>query len=175
MDIRKCFQTLDLLPSVTLAEVKQAYRYLARVWHPDRFSGQPALQAKAARKLQEINDCYRMVTAFLNAGRTLTQASKTPTENRPAEKIRHSKTRVDGRFAELSEATDRAHAALLKEKSPYRFCVYQDKNETFIDIVLLDMHGKIKEIKKNNITEKDFFHWMHHIERGEGLLIDIST
>lgn len=32
-----------------------------RVWHPDRFAGDAALQEKAGRKTQEINEAYRVL------------------------------------------------------------------------------------------------------------------
>ncbi len=39
-------------------EIKQAYRDLVQVWHPDRFAGNPRLQKKAEENLKRINTAY---------------------------------------------------------------------------------------------------------------------
>ena len=75
-------------------------------------------------------------------------------------------------FEQLAEAAEESHNILVKEKSPYRFCVYRKEDEVFIDVVILDENGKIKEIKKSNITEDEFTTWLTHIHGGRGLLID---
>lgn len=41
-----------------MEELKKAYRDLVKVWHPDRFGGNPGLQRKAQEKLKEINLAY---------------------------------------------------------------------------------------------------------------------
>lgn len=35
-DIAKCYEILGLKPEASPAEVKEAYRDLVKVWHPDR-------------------------------------------------------------------------------------------------------------------------------------------
>ncbi len=52
------YAVLDLEPSASPAEVRQAYRDLVKVWHPDRFAHDPRLQRRAHVKLQAINDAY---------------------------------------------------------------------------------------------------------------------
>lgn len=64
-DINKCFEILGLKPGASLEEVKEAYGDLVKVWHPDRFSHDPKLQAKAQEKLREINEAYQKVQDFL--------------------------------------------------------------------------------------------------------------
>lgn len=52
-------KTLGLEPGASREEVKKAYRDLSKVWHPDRFAEDPALQQKAGEQLKAINDAYR--------------------------------------------------------------------------------------------------------------------
>ncbi|MGB8331925.1 MAG: J domain-containing protein [Polyangiales bacterium] len=45
---------LELGENATPDEIRQAYRDLARVWHPDRFADDPRIQAKASEKLRRV-------------------------------------------------------------------------------------------------------------------------
>lgn len=57
-DILKYYEILGLKPGATEVQIKQAYRKLAKVWHPDRFPNDPSLQEMAQEKLKEINLAY---------------------------------------------------------------------------------------------------------------------
>ena len=59
----RCCETLGLKGGAQAHEIKAAYRDLAKVWHPDRFTHDPRLQEKAQEKLKEINEAYRQLLA----------------------------------------------------------------------------------------------------------------
>ncbi len=61
-DIFTCYRILDLEAGASLEEVKRSYRELVKVWHPDRFRGDPKLQAKAEEKLKRINLAYERLS-----------------------------------------------------------------------------------------------------------------
>jgi uncharacterized membrane protein len=65
MDIRKCYDLLDLRPGYSQADLKQAYKDLAQVWHPDRFPQNPRLKEKAEDKLKQINQAYEVLDRAL--------------------------------------------------------------------------------------------------------------
>lgn len=65
-EINRYYKILELEPGASLEEVKQAYRDLAFVWHPDRFAQNTRLQAKAQIRLTEINEAYRKLRYFLS-------------------------------------------------------------------------------------------------------------
>ena len=52
-----------------MPEVKQAYRDLAHVWHPDRHTQNERLQRKALEKTKESNAAYDCICLHLDAGR----------------------------------------------------------------------------------------------------------
>jgi hypothetical protein len=70
-----CYRLLELRPGASMEEVREAYRVLSRVWHPDRFAGTPAMQQRATARQQELNDAYRELMAALTSGRTADAAS----------------------------------------------------------------------------------------------------
>lgn len=62
-ETRRYCEILGLEVSASKAEVKEAYRDLVHVWHPDRFGQNPRLQKKAEEKLKEINAAYEELMA----------------------------------------------------------------------------------------------------------------
>lgn len=58
------YRTLDLDPGASPVEVREAWRDLAQVWHPDRFSGNPRLQEKAEETLKRVNEAYENLKKF---------------------------------------------------------------------------------------------------------------
>jgi hypothetical protein len=65
----ECYRALELDPGADLAEVREAYRVLSRVWHPDRFAASPAMQARATARQQQLNGAYQaLVRAYEENG-----------------------------------------------------------------------------------------------------------
>jgi TPR repeat protein len=84
----EAYRTLDLQPGADLGSVRQAYRVLVKVWHPDRFAHDPKLQAVSDEKLKHINASYEAVIAYL--------ASGTETNDQPTCPDRNPKRRPPG-------------------------------------------------------------------------------
>ena len=58
------FRTLGLDPGSDQSEVKQAYRALAKRWHPDRHHSKPfEIRALAEERFKQINDAYRRISS----------------------------------------------------------------------------------------------------------------
>lgn len=55
---KEALDVLALRPRATPTEIKEAYRDLVKVWHPDRFGSDPRLRQKAEDKLKQLNDAY---------------------------------------------------------------------------------------------------------------------
>lgn len=61
-NLDECYRTLGLKPGASRQDVKRAHRDLAKVWHPDRFPGDPRLRAKAEEQLKLINEAYQALS-----------------------------------------------------------------------------------------------------------------
>ena len=64
MTREQALKALDLHAGASFQEIKQAYRDLALVWHPDRFAHSTRLQEKASERLKEINIAYDVLRSY---------------------------------------------------------------------------------------------------------------
>lgn len=64
---RDPYEVLGIRPTATDDEVKNAYRALARKYHPDNYADNP-LSDLAQEKMQEINDAYDAIVRARKAG-----------------------------------------------------------------------------------------------------------
>jgi len=53
-----CLRALGVDRDASWETIRQAYKDLVRVWHPDRFQSDPQLRDRAERQLQKINESY---------------------------------------------------------------------------------------------------------------------
>ena len=60
-DHRRAYRILGISPGSSKDVVKQAYRDLAQVWHPDRFQHNDRLNEKAQRNLKRVNEAYALL------------------------------------------------------------------------------------------------------------------
>jgi curved DNA-binding protein CbpA len=67
--------------NITPEQLKQAYRDLVKIWHPDRFAHDTRLQLKAEAKLKEINEAYKQLQSLIDRKSAATQPSGTRRPN----------------------------------------------------------------------------------------------
>ncbi|MDL1981111.1 MAG: J domain-containing protein [Deltaproteobacteria bacterium] len=67
MDIEQSFEILELDRGASTDEIKQSYKDIVTVWHPDRFSNNPRLKQKAEEKLKEVNAAYDTLKSYLSS------------------------------------------------------------------------------------------------------------
>lgn len=68
MDFQRCLEILELDDAPSLVEIRQAYKDMVNVWHPDRFIHNPRLREKAEKKLKEINAAYQLLVSEWQMG-----------------------------------------------------------------------------------------------------------
>lgn len=94
MDIQRCFETLELPQDASIQNVRQAYKDLVNIWHPDRVGDNPRLKKKAEEKLKDINLAYEELSSFLSSQKKApTAVQKTPREQ-PKPEVFHSADRA---------------------------------------------------------------------------------
>lgn len=64
----EALEVLALRPGATPVQIKEAYRDLVKVWHPDRFGSDARLRVKAEEKLQRLNEAYRVLQSDAGTG-----------------------------------------------------------------------------------------------------------
>lgn len=75
-DLQRYYEILGVEPGSPPDEIRQAWRELAQVWHPDRFTANERLRQKAQDKLKEVNEAYEALRD-LRAGRRPTASPRT--------------------------------------------------------------------------------------------------
>ena len=83
------YSILEIPESATPEEIKQAYRLLLQVWHPDRFHHNPDLLAKAEKKTREINAAFTTLSnpalkQRYDEGRPTSRARQEPHKRKPS-------------------------------------------------------------------------------------------
>lgn len=107
-DIDRYYDTLEVGPGATQENVRQAYRDLLMVWHPDRFPSNPRLQTKAQEKTIKINNAYEKVRSLFSG--------KTSKASAPSRS--HQTKKGAGQKREYSKWTDEP-AGVWREPDPY--------------------------------------------------------
>jgi DnaJ domain len=78
------FQVLELDRTASLGEMKQAYRDLVMVWHPDRFGQNVRLRQKAEDKLKQFNEAYECLKQwYTHPGQSKKPSSGSATPSTP--------------------------------------------------------------------------------------------
>ena len=75
----------------------------------------------------------------------------------------------------ISKAVERSIQVLKERGLAFRFAVYQEGEEVFIDLLRLDRNGAVAETIRKNITYEDFSRWIEDVSQIEGVFIDRSA
>jgi len=105
----KHYKILEIDPSASLEEARQAYRDLIAVWHPDRYTHNPRLQEKALEKVKTVNAAFDVVSRFIIENGSL-KKNPPEAESRPAQAT----------FQEKNRAVDNSDRAAVWEKTEAR-------------------------------------------------------
>ncbi len=63
-NISQSYAILGIKHTASPEATKKAYRNLAKIWHPDRYTHNPLLKAKAEIEIKKINEAYAIIKAY---------------------------------------------------------------------------------------------------------------
>ena len=132
------YRLLDIPLDSSPAHLKQAYKDLVFVWHPDRFSGNPRLQKKAEEKLKCINLAYQQI----RANHRCQKASPQPYEPSPKQKT----------YTRGPEKTSRQKSHQRHKKRQAR---HSNKQETCVGITLQQVQFIVSHFHFRAIKQRD--------------------
>lgn len=144
---QKYYEILGLTQGAPPLEIKQAYRDMAQIWHPDRFPNSPRLQEKAQEAMKRINIAYQTLID-LEKEKSYDDSLKPQTQNpyrtatRPAPKTeeepRTKKANYSAREAAPSSQTmDAARSTTFKHVERWLKLVrIVNKLQTQFDIIV---------------------------------------
>ncbi len=85
MDIYRAYEVIGLMPGASQEEIKQAYRQLVKIWHPDGFTD-TAKKQQAEERIKIINAAYKKLksdtSSFVNPA-SRNPPTKTQPQNSP--------------------------------------------------------------------------------------------
>jgi hypothetical protein len=75
----------------------------------------------------------------------------------------------------IGKAAESSNEKLVRLNLPYRFSVYAEGDELFIDVVVLDATGKVINERKKNISHQDFERLIEDVSQIEGVFVDLTA
>lgn len=108
MDVATSFKILEIGITSDMADLKRAYRVMAKRYHPDRFDHDPVLKKRAESRMKQINLAFKTASDFVNSLKksekqnssstreTMPKSSSSSPEADQAEKVREEKSGRDG-------------------------------------------------------------------------------
>jgi TPR repeat protein len=123
-EIVECYRLLELQPGASPDAVRDAYRDLLKVWHPDRFPDDPKFKERANEKTKTLNEAYKNITAYLSGSYTESRASAraraAAEEVRRARETTEAKQREETARRAWEAAEARTEQARLREEQRRR-------------------------------------------------------
>jgi hypothetical protein len=101
------YQVLEIEVGASQTEIKQAFRDLAKVWHPDRFADDPRLQQKAAEKLKRIIAAYEFLKSYHPVPQGKVEPGRPPSATVPISWGKLEKLLGVGQWKEADQETKR--------------------------------------------------------------------
>ncbi len=76
-EVRRTLAILELEPGVSWQKVKDRYRFLAKVWHPDRFGADMRARSRAEKQFKTVNTAYQWLLQHRSVIDSLAESAQT--------------------------------------------------------------------------------------------------
>ncbi len=125
LDIKSAYYILGLEPGASFAQVKQAYRQLVKIWHPDCFSDLDKKE-QAEQKIKTINEAYELLKSYQADSSNQPKFSSQQQTNKPGtHKPQTNKSQTD------TTQSDKEKSEPQAEKKTTKVYVYRSNAQTF--------------------------------------------
>jgi uncharacterized protein YgiM (DUF1202 family) len=84
-EVRRKLAILDMQPGASWQQVKDRYRFLAKVWHPDRFGSDLRARSRAEKQFQAVNEAYQWLLQHRSTVESLAESDSGPAEGTEGE------------------------------------------------------------------------------------------
>jgi len=170
-DIEKFYKTLELPVTSSQAEVKAAYRSLARKYHPDRFIGDQTKLKASEEYLKIINAAYAFLKNY----------------DPPAQKAKNTTSKFNVEVQTVRNPTDRTPAAFVREAQRFQAMGNLQEALMALDTAIglqddyypaYDLRGEVRFALGNaygagmDLKRAKHFRWVY---KSEGRSIDSPT
>ena len=125
MPTKTFYDVLDLSPTATNDEIKEAYRLLVSMIHPDKFPSGSKQQQKAHIKVQEINEAYSVLKdpqQRRQYDEYLSQNQRRASENAERQSNEEQRRQAEAEQRQREER-EQAEANRRREQAKLAFCV----------------------------------------------------
>lgn len=113
------FKILEIKNDATIEEVKQAYRDLAQIWHPDHVTTKnPRLKEKAEKKMKELNKARSKIIAYLAEKKERKTKKRSEwEEKKERERATREQAERERATRERTEATKKAEEEFFRKRA----------------------------------------------------------
>jgi len=130
-DLQKYYKILDVTPDTPWDDIKRAYHDMMKVWHPDRFAGDPRLQKIVEEKtkelthaFQKIEEDYHSIKFYYDPLDEAEEASiKTKTKPPTEPPVKEGKPKPSSHYARKQEAEEWLKKAKEIQTGNYRIVI----------------------------------------------------
>jgi hypothetical protein len=114
---------LDLEMDATEEQIRDTYRTMVKVWHPDRFQSDKSLRDSAEAKLKDINTAFKYLSSTPAGSRPRPHGKPTPVERyqAPREDPNDSRSSRDAAIQFAQSSTSPSRSILPAFKTLFKF------------------------------------------------------
>ncbi|HSE83720.1 MAG TPA: universal stress protein [Thermodesulfobacteriota bacterium] len=102
-DVDKSLELFGLSSNFTERQLKEAYRDLVQIWHPDKYVNKPRLYGKAQERLIEINKAYEVLQEYLRNSDTASGKRGMSSAGKPASNLKGTDAQAGSKFRQNRE------------------------------------------------------------------------
>ena len=148
--LNKYIILFELDRDFTLQELKESYKVLLQVWHPDKYTHNEKLKSKAEEKVKDINNGYHILKELINKTRS-GYKTKTHKETRFENQSRNNVYIPSIRIKRVFHPTDLSKASNLAFSHAIKISILTKAKLTILHVTSKEKEVQFPRVKKTLI------------------------